>query len=584
MGNNISPVVVLYDSSGTELSSTITDIKTNQESAVDSNNSTVAQLAIDAVFTGTATDCIGYAAISAVLHSDVSSAIGGLEFQWSMDGSNWDDVFQCHLDISLCDTPRWQSPIMARYFRLKYTNGGTATTEFRVQTILHRNPIPPQQVAGLGMPLMAAQLGSMVALETDEGTSRWLQGNEEGRLKVITGEQSDEPLHVTLSTGKRSYYHQNLVDADEPAEIDTGADEPYDVGGDTLTIDVNTVEQTSSFPTRVAQAGVHYSAPHPGTANGGHKKLKVSIDGGALKEVVIAEDLSSGTAIASALQVQIRALVENGTNMTVEYNTSEYPFRYVFKSGTTGASSVMHVEKGGDDLAKDMFVGTFGGTERVGLAADNYWAYEVVQELTSDLSDVVVYQEGSGVHIKTVAGGTSATLQVSSGGANTAFQFPTTLVSGVAGSGSDDLAVDGSTTAVRYSIVPDSTEEFVVSKLEFFIRDDGAALNKFAGQAPLTNGVKLEVKSEELPLIPFFNAKTNADLMSQADEGSIIDNGFTIGGQDLVKAVFDFSPGLRVTPGGQTNVYVYIQDDLSVLDGTFTVRAKGWVEAPSNDL
>lgn len=580
--NLVEGDITINDVSGNQINpakeETLSEIKANQQSAVDSNNSTTSQLSASATFTGVATNCIGYAAISVVIHSDVNSATDGLQFQWSMDGSNWDDVFACDLDISVCHVPRWQSPIMAQYFRIVYTNGSSPTTELRIQTILHRHLLP-QQVNGIGSTLLRQQLGQIVALETDEGKSKWFQGNAEGRLKVITGEQSDEPLHVTISAGKRSYYHLNLIDADEPAEIDTGADEPYDVGGDTLTIDVNTVEQTSTFSTRAAQPGIHYSAPHPATTNPGVEKLKVSVDGGALVEVKTGKGLTTGEAIAASLQTQIRAIVPNGTNVTVEYDTEEYPFRYVFKSGTTGSSSSMHVEKGGDDLAKILYVGAFGGTERIGLNADNYWAFEVVDQLTSDLTDVSVYQEGDGVHLQTVAGGSSASLEVTAGGANTALQFPTTLISGVAGSGSDDLAVDGSSSPVRFSIVLAITEEFVVGKLEFFIRDDGAALNKFGGQAALTNGLKVEVKNENLPVIPFFVAKTNADLITQLDEGTIVDNGFVSDGQDLVKVIYDFSPGLRIVSGGQTNVYVTVQDNLSLLDGKFLVRARGWVEA-----
>jgi len=551
-----------------------------QQSTVDTGNSSTSQLAVDAVFTGTGVDCLSYSAVSVIVHSDVSSAVNGMQFQFSMDNTNWDSVKSCTFDISLLSTVKYELPILARYFRFVYTNNSDdATTEFRVQTILHRQTLNFEPVKS-GPNLKVDQDGIIVASETEEGLTKWLQSNAEGRLKVITGEQAEEPLHVIISVGKRSYYHLNLVDSDEPAEINTGADEPYDVGGTTLTITINGTGDSSSFPTRAAQAGIHYSASHPATENGNHKKLKVSVDGGAQEEVEIAEDLTSGAAIAAALQAEIRANVENGTNVTVEYNTVDYPFRYVFKSGTTGSSSIMHVEKGGDDLAKDIFVGAFGGTERNGLDADYYWAFEVIEQMEADLADVVIYQEGDGIHVQTVAGGTSATLQVTAGGANTALQFPTTLVTGVTGSGDDNLAVDGSSTSVRFSITPPTTEVFVVDKIIFFIRDNGAALNKFGGLDPLTNGVKLEVKSEELPLIPYVTAITNADLITQADDGEVVDGGFASGGQDLVKATFDFSPGLRLQQDTAANVYVTVQDDLTDLD-SFFVRARGWVEAPA---
>jgi len=105
------------------------------------DNSTVAQLGIDAVYTGTGEDMLGYAQVAITLHSDVSSTDGGMQFQWSQDGTNWDDSYDFHLDHTISTTRRFQFPVCARYFRVKYTNGGTGTADFRVQTILHRGNI-----------------------------------------------------------------------------------------------------------------------------------------------------------------------------------------------------------------------------------------------------------------------------------------------------------------------------------------------------------------------------------------------------------------------------------------------------------
>jgi hypothetical protein len=105
------------------------------------DNSTVAQLGISAVYTGTAEDMLGYAQVALSVHSDVSSTDGGLQLQWSQDGTNWDDSYDFHLDHTISTTRRFQFPVCARYFRVKYTNGGTETADFRIQTILHRGNI-----------------------------------------------------------------------------------------------------------------------------------------------------------------------------------------------------------------------------------------------------------------------------------------------------------------------------------------------------------------------------------------------------------------------------------------------------------
>jgi hypothetical protein len=104
-------------------------------------NSTVAQLAISGLYEGTGEDMLGYAQVAVTLHSDVSSTDGGMQFQWSMDNTNWDDSYNFHLDHTTSTTRRFQFPVCARYFRVRYTNGGTQTADFRVQTILHRGNI-----------------------------------------------------------------------------------------------------------------------------------------------------------------------------------------------------------------------------------------------------------------------------------------------------------------------------------------------------------------------------------------------------------------------------------------------------------
>lgn len=108
---------------------------------VDSNNTTTTPLGGDAVFTGTGTDVLGYAAVTITLAASHDSAAGGMSFQFSTDDSNWDDTYDFTMDVSDSDVRRFQFPITAQYFRLVYTNGSTLQTHFRVQTILH---IPSQ--------------------------------------------------------------------------------------------------------------------------------------------------------------------------------------------------------------------------------------------------------------------------------------------------------------------------------------------------------------------------------------------------------------------------------------------------------
>ncbi len=104
---------------------------------IDQNNSTSTPLGISGVFTGTATEVYGYNTITVLIYSDESSVDDGMQFQQSSDGTNWDEIDTFTLDVLKSESRRFQFTVQARYFRLVYTNGITAQTAFRVQTILH---------------------------------------------------------------------------------------------------------------------------------------------------------------------------------------------------------------------------------------------------------------------------------------------------------------------------------------------------------------------------------------------------------------------------------------------------------------
>lgn len=106
-------------------------------SVVDSGNSTTATLAGGATFTGTGVDLLGYSTVCITLHADVDSATDGMKFEFSSDNSNWDDSYPFTMDVSDSNTRRFQYPVTARYFRIRYINGAGAQSTFRVQTILH---------------------------------------------------------------------------------------------------------------------------------------------------------------------------------------------------------------------------------------------------------------------------------------------------------------------------------------------------------------------------------------------------------------------------------------------------------------
>lgn len=109
---------------------------------LDPNNSTTTPLGANGTWTGTATDTLPYASVNYSIQSDVISATNGIIREWSHDGvSNW---FTWSADNLASDrignntATDMAERVHARYFRLRYVNGATPQTYFRIQTILYK--------------------------------------------------------------------------------------------------------------------------------------------------------------------------------------------------------------------------------------------------------------------------------------------------------------------------------------------------------------------------------------------------------------------------------------------------------------
>ena len=111
----------------------------NNGSAVDANNSTTTPLGIAGVFTGTATDILSYSAISILVYSDEASATKGLSVEFSVTGTDWHEGES--YTITAGSTKFFTPPAQSKYYRIKYTNGATAQTDFHLHAVLKRNSI-----------------------------------------------------------------------------------------------------------------------------------------------------------------------------------------------------------------------------------------------------------------------------------------------------------------------------------------------------------------------------------------------------------------------------------------------------------
>jgi hypothetical protein len=69
--------------------------------------------------------------------SDQASAIDGLEFQWSSDGTNVDRTEKSVIYANSSQGRAFAVAVRSKYFRVKYTNGAINQTIFRLSTIYH---------------------------------------------------------------------------------------------------------------------------------------------------------------------------------------------------------------------------------------------------------------------------------------------------------------------------------------------------------------------------------------------------------------------------------------------------------------
>lgn len=430
------------------------------------------------------------------------------------------------------------------------------------------------------------QAGILAMAVGPQGLARHLETDSDNCLQVNLKHAASSPgdaIYTIPSNGDRIYHMAYAINSATPAIITSTTGSTFDVGGEDFTITVNggSPAEVISFPSRAATTGYAYGGinPYPkdGWPNDKHK-IKVSVNGGALTEVEIGKIHNNWDEVAYALQTKIRTEVPNGTDVVVLYNTVDFPYRMAAWSGTTGSSSSIHFAKGGDDLAKDMqmMVG-YDYHEVQGTDADVYRIEEVAEYLSAIPGVLTTYD--TSITLTTSNTGTSATLQVSSGGANTVLQFPTTLTTGQNGTGEQDLSEDGSITNLYYTIPVPSGRIFVVKQLFFIMKGKDVNLKEFGAIAQLTNGVQVEFRQNDQLVRATVVAKTNAELFMYSDSGEIIIDAFN-DGFDGVKAIFEFPVGFRLRNNTNDAIEILIQDDLSDVEllEYFYVLAKGWLE------
>jgi hypothetical protein len=270
--------------------SNLLPVATDHHSDVSTNNSTSTPLGISATFTGTGEDVHDYGALTCQLYADEDSAANGMTFQFSTDNTNWDDVYS--FTMTGGETRRFQFPVCAQYFRLVYTNGTTAQTVFRVQTLLkHTNT-----------------LTSIHKIEDNVSTDRSAQLVKAGLIAQVNGTGDFIPVQSTaggiLKVG-------GTVDVDDISAGTQTNDVKVTLDGETVTIgtalpagsnnigDVDVV--SSALPTGAATAANQLPDGH-----------NVTIDNASGASAVNIQD--GGNSITVDGSVSLAAAIPAGTN------------------------------------------------------------------------------------------------------------------------------------------------------------------------------------------------------------------------------------------------------------------------------
>lgn len=111
------------------------------DNVISTDNSTTTPLGSGGVFQGLSADVLQFGVIQILVNASHDSAALGLVFQASHDSVTWFDTDSYNYIAGSVKT--YSLAPAARHFRVKFTNGGTAQTDFTLQTIFKKTYTKP---------------------------------------------------------------------------------------------------------------------------------------------------------------------------------------------------------------------------------------------------------------------------------------------------------------------------------------------------------------------------------------------------------------------------------------------------------
>lgn len=206
------PTLLEVDATSGELLVKSTTAKVTGD--ISTGNSTTTVLDADEVFTGTSEEVKDYASLTIIIDASHDSAADGISIEFSPDGTNWDKASPYTFDVSVTPSLTIIKPIVARYFRIVYTNGGTLQTHFRMQTILHSSPVLANtyRLADSESPELTGTLvkAGITAQASGSGLFVPVQATGGGNLKISL-QDKDAASYLVDESVKKYYTNAGAV-------------------------------------------------------------------------------------------------------------------------------------------------------------------------------------------------------------------------------------------------------------------------------------------------------------------------------------------------------------------------------------
>jgi len=226
------------DANGKVLVQTTTaaEIAGESNGVIDDNNSTHTPINAGLTFTGSATDILDYSIIYVTVYSDVASATDGLVIEQGhtetdIAGIDWDSDDKYTIPAGIGKTYAIQPAL--QYLRVRYTNGGTNQTAFRLH-VLAKKKYSLDSSHRIQDPIVddddARLVKAVVTAKTEAGDFINASATNDGNIKISNAENG-----LGIAKGNvtgTTFIHKfgsipDMDDGDSPASVYDGADDAH---------------------------------------------------------------------------------------------------------------------------------------------------------------------------------------------------------------------------------------------------------------------------------------------------------------------------------------------------------------------